>query len=631
MLGTQGEVQTATADHGRRALDVVHRLLMLPAAAPLGLNSILAELAAAFEVPAAGLATLPEGAVCVRHPAAPNAALPPLGADLLATAQRRAVAITLPLPTGSVLAAVSPAAAEASHSGWLLWLEADRAAWSPAEPAALVLAVQTIGRFVDAAHLAPECDGPLWVEQLDRAVKQQRLEQAAEWTRRLAHDFGNVLTGILGFSELALGQQVPHHSVLHNYLNEVHRGARSGAQFLQQLRLFARRKVTQAQACSVSAALAEEQARLRQSGLFPAHCQVDLPEGLPPVGLDAGELRGVLGPVLDNACEAIAADLQRVRPAVSGGPAELTITARTITLSDEQGRDLFGDLQAGPHVELLITDCGVGITPEAQQRLFREPFFSTKSRRRGFGLIAVYGALFAHKGGIDLRPGPEGGTQVRIVLPLAPVGLSQAPADSSADSLTPPQQAPIALNEQVVPRRRGRSSLATAPAGPPDSLRSRGKERILIVDDEPGILLLAAELLEQAGYRVEQASSGEAALEAHAAAADDPFHLVLSDVLMPGMNGVAMVRQLMARDASARIVFMSGQVSREALQDQLCGLRFELLAKPFTAEALLRLMQAVLQRCPPGHGGDKVEVIHPSAVSNGLRRDQTSNDDKVTR
>jgi signal transduction histidine kinase len=84
-------------------------------------------------------------------------------------------------------------------------------------------------------------DAPRWAAQLERAARQERLEAAARLTRRLAHDFGNVLTGILGFSELALGQQVPAHSVLFNYLTEVHRGAEAGAQLTQQLRLFAGR------------------------------------------------------------------------------------------------------------------------------------------------------------------------------------------------------------------------------------------------------------------------------------------------------------------------------------------------------------------------------------------------------
>src|SRR6185437_14915586 len=121
---------------------------------------------------------------------------------------------------------------------------------------------------------------------------------------RLAHDFGNVLTGILGFSELALSQQIPSGSSLHSYLAEVHRGAQGGAQLTQQLRLFSRRQAGNPRPSSLPIVLAEEETRLRSLG-NAVHLRIHLPPDLPPVALDADNLQQVLSALLGNAYEAI--------------------------------------------------------------------------------------------------------------------------------------------------------------------------------------------------------------------------------------------------------------------------------------------------------------------------------------
>jgi signal transduction histidine kinase len=236
-------------------------------------------------------------------------------------------------------------------------------------------------------------------------LARRRFDEAAAAARRIAHDYGNILTGILGFSELAQGQ-LPADSQLAGYLSEVHRSAQQGERLTNTLRLFARRDWPRNEPAQVAAVVAEERRRLH--GQFPAaRLDVTLPPGLPPVGLDAEPLRHVLAQLLDNAAEAVAA----------GG--DIRLSARAVTLSAEQCLDLFGAAGPGPHVEVVIEDTGCGLSPDARQRVLVEPFFTTKRCRRGYGLAVAYGILAAHRGALAVESAPVG-TVARAYLPVAP-------------------------------------------------------------------------------------------------------------------------------------------------------------------------------------------------------------------
>jgi signal transduction histidine kinase len=119
-------------------------------------------------------------------------------------------------------------------------------------------------------------------------------------------------------------------------------------------------------------------------------------------------LRQVLGQVLDNAGEAVR------------GPGTVTVAARTTVLTAADCLDLFGNARPGPHVEVTVTDTGVGLSPEARRRLLRDVFFSTKPQQRGLGLAIVYGLLHTLQGGFRLDGTPAGGTAVRLLLPVSP-------------------------------------------------------------------------------------------------------------------------------------------------------------------------------------------------------------------
>jgi signal transduction histidine kinase/FixJ family two-component response regulator len=617
MSGTQTQTSQCPADAARAAREFAHRLLCERPTAIPSLSALLAELATAFAAPAAGLVSWPDAALCVRHPPRPRQPNQPQSVDfpfalaepgLLGRLYLSPTALVLPRPQGgAALLALARLSAPGPHSNldmcsaqWLVWVEDGlRASWTLPEAAALTLAGHAMGR------VAAACGGAAvahWAGQLARAARQQRLEDAADLVQRLAHDLGNVLTGVLGFSELALSQPLSAHSLLRNYLDEIHRGAEAAARFTNQLRSFSRRQARMDGASSFAEVLAGEEARMKEAGdqSSPLEVQVEVPANLPPVVLDAQQLRAVLAALLDNAREAAAGQ---------GRATETTpcvrISAQTVELNEAICRDYYGFAQPGLHVEVVISDNGAGLSVEAEHRLFTQPFFSTRSRRRGFGLATAYGILSAHHGGIDLRRGPCGGVDAHVVMPVVP-GASSSRDDPVVTASDVPQR-PVA-----------------APQEAPSGDRATG-ERVLVVDDDPMILQFVGRALERAGYRVEAVASGEAALDAYQKGRNDPFRVVVTDVLMPGLDGLDLAQRLLNRDPSVRVVLMSGQTSADSVCGRLSGATFDLLRKPFRPAGLLRAVRAALDStaahrdCPAGPAQGKTVAAAARSPSGMLQ------------
>jgi CheY-like chemotaxis protein len=366
----------------------------------------------------------------------------------------------------------------------------------------------------------------------------------------VTHEFGNVLTGILGFAELALGQ-VPRDGVLRGYLQELHRAALAGALLTNQLRLFASRRPYPPQATPFGEVVDAEVARTRELLGERGESGATWPEELPPIIPEREHLRTILAAVLDNAREAL------------GPGGRITLTARAVELEPADCRALLGSAQPGPCLEVTIRDDGCGIAPEVRQRLFLEQFVTTKAKHRGLGLCIVYGLLFGYRGGLRLcDTSGTSGTTVQLVLPFAP--------------------APVPGQSRTTEER-------PAPA-------AAGGLRILVVDDDPRVRTVVQRTLERAGYRVQTAGSALEALASYAAARFDPFRLVVSDVAMPQIDGIELARRLLLHDPQLRLLFMSGEVSLEQTQAAWPAQPFELVAKPFHADGLLQAVRNTLHR-----------------------------------
>lgn len=240
----------------------------------------------------------------------------------------------------------------------------------------------------------------------DRVARQRRLEELAQTVGRLAHDFSNVLTGILGFCELALGK-LPRERTADSYLGEIQWSAQQGSELIHRLRLFSRRGPLQPVPTSLAVVARQEETRLRSTWEAAVRLQVNVPADLPLVALDAESLGQVLGRLFDNACEALP------------GEGSVTLSARVVPLTAGDCAALLGNAEPGPCVEIVLADTGPGLSDEARQRLLGELFFSTKPRHRGLGLAVVYGILHAYRGGLRLEPGLPTGTAVHVFLPVA--------------------------------------------------------------------------------------------------------------------------------------------------------------------------------------------------------------------
>ena len=357
--------------------------------------------------PAVARTVLPNGQIdTTPPPETPDALRRLRGGESLAS-------YSVPGTTGRVFAPVQPA----GRALGLVW--ADRVAgqpWDEADRAYLTLTAKAMERSPAVAAVV----GPV----LDPDKLFQRLGDAAVIAGRMAHDFDNILTGIIGFSDLTLPMLQPGTQAA-NFVAEIGKVGHRGTLFTQQLHQLSRSGQVKPSPAALAAAVAKEEPRVKALAGPNVRFQRERPPGLPAVALEAGPLQTVLGHLIENAAEACPL----------GGL--VRVAARPVELSESDARGYLGKPVAGGHMLVTVTDTGTGIKPEVRRRLFADPFFTTKVRHRGLGLAIAYRTLCAHRGGIqiDSVPPPGSGTQVRVVLPLAavrPPAIAGNPAGHAA-------------------------------------------------------------------------------------------------------------------------------------------------------------------------------------------------------
>jgi len=274
------------------------------------------------------------------------------------------------------------------------------------------------------------------------------------------------------------------------------------------------------------------------------------------------QLRTALAPDL-GAVRADAAQLEQVlmnlavnaRDAMPDGGV-LTIETRNVTLPAPDQREAF--IQPGPYVLLLVADSGCGMDPETRRRAF-EPFFTTKppGQGTGLGLSTVYGIVKQSGGYILVDSEPGAGTRMRVYLP-------RVDADPAGDA---PDEVAAAI--------------------------PRGSETLLLVEDEDGVRELVAEWLGSHGYRVLAAASGAEAVEL-ARRHDGPIHLLVADVVMPGMGGPELASRLEPDRPGMRVVYVSGYAEDATGDERLTASRAAFVQKPFALDHLVRTIGRVL-------------------------------------
>ena len=381
----------------------------------------------------------------------------------------------------------------------------------------------------------------------DQLVQSQKMQAIGQLAAGVAHDFNNLLTAIrLNTDELLQRHPVgdPSYPELQN-INST--GLRAGA-LVKKLLAFSRRQTRRMEMLSVTDTLSDMVVTLRQTLGEKAKLVMVYGRNLPPVIADKSQIDTVLMNLCVNARDAMADQ--------GGG----TITVRTAELIRSEIKDpvLAGSLRGlpGDHfVTIEVSDTGTGMSDDIKAKIF-EPFFTTKEQGKGtgLGLATVYGIVQQTGGHLDVKSEIGKGTTFRITLPVA--DLSKLPADVDVQKpATPPE-----------PRK-------------PADLAGQGT--ILFVEDEASVRVIAAKTLRKRGYTVIEAEDGEEALEI-LEDGDHTFDMMISDVVMPGMDGPTLLKEGRTLLGEARIVFISGY-AEEHFSDLLSeepDVTF--LPKPFT-------------------------------------------------
>ncbi|HLP02449.1 MAG TPA: PAS domain S-box protein [Opitutaceae bacterium] len=374
-------------------------------------------------------------------------------------------------------------------------------------------------------------------------LRNQRMEAIGALAGGVAHDLNNILTPVLMAASVLKDSAAGRDQEL---LGMIEQSARRGADIIRQLLAFSRGVEGERILLDPRHLIREMASIIRETFPRAIKLKVDSVAELWPVEANSTQLHQVLMNLCVNARDAMPA----------GGRLTIEARNRQITAADVSV-PVTGALKAGPHVVIAVSDTGEGMSPETQARIF-EPFFTTKvpGKGTGLGLSTVLGIVRSHGGHVRVYSELGKGSQFSVYLPAKP--LAETVAEIATDGA-----------------RRGQGEL------------------VLVVDDEEPIRSAARVALEENGYRVLEAADGEAALalaREHAGA----LRLVVTDLMMPTLDGIALTRQLRARHPTVAVIATSG-LPQEEKRAELAALGVsELLPKPCGAVELLAAMRRVL-------------------------------------
>ncbi|MGA2970099.1 MAG: ATP-binding protein [Acidimicrobiales bacterium] len=384
--------------------------------------------------------------------------------------------------------------------------------------------------------------------------QSQRLESLGQLAGGVAHDFNNLLAVILNYAsfvdeELTQAASTTSGDQWDGALSDVHQiqvAAERASELTHQLLSFARREVVQARELNLNDAIIRMEQILRRTIGEQIELVIDLSDDDTRVVADPGQIEQVVLNLAINARDAMP----------SGGSLSIATVIRSIASDDNNPVDL----PVGSYVCMRVSDSGAGMSTEVRDRAF-EPFFTTKVRGEGsgLGLATVYGIIMQSGGHTEIYTDEGIGTTISILLP-------------------------------VVTRDPAKAGLTDTPRSHREMV---GTETVLVVDDEVALGQMTRRMLVRSGYQVLNATNGSQAIEI-AATFDGPIHLLLTDVIMPEMQGPAVAREVRKLRPGVRLLYMSGHALPVLEAELMLGTEFMLVEKPFDQTVLLESVRKVL-------------------------------------
>lgn len=399
------------------------------------------------------------------------------------------------------------------------------------------------------------------------------MEALGQLTGGIAHDYNNILGVILGYSDI-LKAHLKEQPVLFNYVEQINQAGNRGAQLSRKLLSFSRQTPDSSQESDINELIRNNKDVLHRT-LLSVELKLNLNDYISKVRIDQNSFEDVLLNMAINAMHAMP----------QGGV--LILSTREVKLSNEQASSF--NIHPGKYVKLSIEDNGTGMSKAIQDKIF-EPFYSTKGEQgSGLGLAQVYGFMKSSMGAVNVYSELGEGTRFSLYFPTLKDKDKGKDKDKSTDT--------------------------------EDKLSVQGNESILIVDDEPSLRNLAQTILMAKGYRVLTAENG---VDALAVLAQNPIDLMLSDIIMPKMNGYLLAVQAQKLYPKLKILLASGFQGNQAEKNIKLGIA--IIEKPYKNDFLLQSIRNCLDKQDANTIQDSNHIIQKIAKSSPIKKLKWTNE-----